>query len=203
MEGVYLLGRASPKLGISRLFAHHIGDGFVLVDDGGAANVNRLVGAAVALHQFTLIKSGHFCASAIDRGGMADVTGCYPEVVREARTRDGVVPLGDGLMTVFPVMGTAIINTHRLLSKAHGAVILVPESHVGSLDAGVRTKVEEGVCFVDWFASESAPIAAARDLLGIGRLTKEELARHFDAATRRNGCKPEWVARTSRFLSQS
>ena len=35
MEGVYRLGRESAQLGISRIFAHHIGDGFILVDDGG------------------------------------------------------------------------------------------------------------------------------------------------------------------------
>lgn len=202
MEGVYRLGRESERIGIPRLFAHHIGDGFVLVDDGGVASVNRLVAAAVALHQFTLVKAGHFCASAIDRGGMADVVGCYPRIVTEARIRDGVVPLGDGLMTIFPVMGTAIINTHRLLARAHGAVILLPESHAASVEAGIRSTVEDGLLHVDWLASDSATIAAARDVLGLGKIGAARLAADFDAAVHRNGCKPEWVARTSRFLAR-
>ena len=202
MEGIYRLGRDSTRLGISRLFAHQIGDGFVLVDDGGIANISRLVAAAVALHQFTLVRAGHFCASAIDRGGMADVVGCYPEIVRQARTREGVVPLGDGLMTIFPVMGTALINTYRILGQAKGAVILVPETHAAGLEPGIRTTTAEGLLFVDWIASDSPGIATARGLLGIGGLNRGALVQFFNQAVSRNNCKPEWVARTSRFLSR-
>lgn len=202
MEGVYRIGAASMRLGIPRLFAHHIGDGFVLVDDGGIANVNHLIAAAVALHQFVLIKAGHFCASAIDQGGMADVVGCYPRIVTEARTKDGIVPLGEGLMTIFPVMGTAIINTYRLLAKAHGAVILLPESHTASLATGICATSAEGMLFVDWLGSSSPTIIAARKVLGIDGLSPAQLAELFDAAVARNGCKPEWIARTSAFLSR-
>jgi hypothetical protein len=202
MEGVYRIGLGSVRIGIPRLFAHHIGDGFVLVDDGGVANVNRLVAAAVALHQFTLVKSGHFCASAIDKGTMADVVGCYPRNVRDAQTRDGVVRLGAGLMTIFPVMGTAIINTHRLLAQAHGAVILLPKSHAASLEPGIRSTAVGDIVFVDWLASDSPAIATAKEVLGLTRVGAAQLTELFETAVSRNRCEPEWIACTSRFLSR-
>lgn len=202
MEGVYRIGRASQTVGISRLFAHHIGDGFVLVDDGGVANVNRLVAAAIVLHQFTLIKAGHFCASAIDQGSMADVMGCYPKIVREARSHDGVLPLGEGLMTIFPVMGTAIINTNRLLKRAHGAVVLLPEAHAASLEPGIRATSAEGILFVDWLGSSSPTITATQTLLGIAGHSHAQFAELFDEAVARNKCKPDWIARTRSFLSR-
>ena len=35
MRGILILGQRTSEIGISRLFAHHIGDAFVVVDDGG------------------------------------------------------------------------------------------------------------------------------------------------------------------------
>lgn len=202
MRGVYLLGTEANSLGISRLFAHHIGDGFVLVDDGGAANVTRLVSTAVALHQFTLIRAGHFCASAIERGEMADVMGCYPEEVRNARSKHGALPLGDGLMTVFPVMGTAIIKTAKLQTKAHAAAILLPGGQAAGLEQGIRTRSEGDNLFVDWVGSMSPTIEMARRILGIDQVTPTQLTEAIDVSILRNKCKPDWAARTWAFLSR-
>lgn len=203
MRGVYLLGAEAKRLGISRLFAHHIGDGFVLVDDGGPANVTRLVSVAVVLHQFTLIKTGHFCATAVERGEMADVMGCYPEEVRDARSKHGAVPLGDGLMTIFPVMGTAIIKTVKLQAKAHAATILFPAAQAAGLADGIRTKAEDDNLFVDWVGSMSPTIKMAREILAIDRVTPAQLVGSVDAAILRNKCKPDWAERTWGFLSRS
>ena len=202
MRGVYLLGTEAKRLGISRLFAHHIGDGFVLVDDGGTANVTRLVSVAVALHQFTLIKAGHFCASAIERGEMADVMGCYPEEVCDARSKYGALPLGDGLMTVFPVMGTAIIRTVKLQAKAHAAAILLPAVQAVGLEDGVSTTSEGDNLYVDWVGSMSPTIKLAREIMGIDRVTSAQLAAAIDASVLRNNCKPDWTVRTWGFLSR-
>ena len=201
MEGVYRLGRESPRLGISRLFAHHIGDGFVLIDDGGVANASLLAAAAVALHQFTLLRSLHFCASAVTEGEMADVLHCYPKMVLEARTDDGVVRLGDGLMTLFPVMGTAIINTNRMLKEAHGSVILLPSEFKSKLEDGILYIEEEGMLFVNWIASTLPAISIARQILGIDSVGIDDLKGRFQMAIERNACPSKWVARTSRFLA--
>jgi hypothetical protein len=201
MEGVYRLGQESTRLGISRLFAHHIGDGFVLIDDGGVANASRLAAAAVALHQFTLVRSLHFCASAVAEGEMADVLHCYPKMVLDARADDGVVRLGEGLMTLFPVMGTAIINTNRMLKEAHGSVILVSPEQKPKLEAGLHCIEEDHKLFVNWITSASPTISLARQILGIDAISIDELRSRFQAAIERNACPSEWVTRTSHFLA--
>ena len=49
MEGVFRIARDAPRLGISRIFAHHIGDAFVLIDDGGRIYVNWIDSATPAI----------------------------------------------------------------------------------------------------------------------------------------------------------
>jgi hypothetical protein len=201
MEGIFRLGCEAPRLGISRVFAHHLGDGFVLIDDGGIDNVSRLTAVAVALHQFVLIKAGHFCASAISCGDMADVVGCYPAVVRDARTKDGIVPLADGgLMTIFPVMGTGLINTYKLLKREKGAVIVLPVERERELSAQFRVAVEGGRLYVNWIDSESPVIAQAREILRISGYTREKIRELFDIAIGRNAPPSEWIARTRKFI---
>jgi hypothetical protein len=201
MEGIFRLGREAPRIGISRMFAHHLGDGFVLIDDSGTDNVSRLAAVAVALHQFVLIKAGHFCASAIARGEMADVVGCYPSVVLEARTKDGVVPLaGGGLMTIFPVMGTGLINTYKLLKREKRAVVVLPAEHERELSAQFCVAGEGGKIYINWIDSESPVILQAREILHISGYSREKIRELFDSAVDRNASPAEWIARTRKFI---
>lgn len=93
MEGIIIIGRAAPELGLVRIFAHQFGDGFVVTQESRGA-LGRMAAVAIALHRFVLIKSGHFCGSALEKGGLSDVFGCYPKAVAESGGRQWCLAKG-------------------------------------------------------------------------------------------------------------
>lgn len=202
MDGIIKLGRASSQLGVFRLFAHQFGDGFVIVDDHGS-NMRQLISIAVVLHQFVLIKAGHFCGTALERGDFSDVVGCYPETVRESDSKNRVVMMGDGLMTITPVTGTALIKTYKLLGQTRGAVIVIPAQFRSELDDELRISEEKEKLFINWIESTSPTISKGREILQISGYTASALRELFLKATKRNSCRPEWIEQTSRFLEST
>lgn len=112
MLGIYRIGsHVYPEEG-SRLFAHQFGDGFIIVSDFAEESLDRCASIAIALMRF-VTHSGCFARAAIAEGEFADIAGCHPREIRNARD-DWGVRLGNGLMTLNDVMGTALVNTNKL-----------------------------------------------------------------------------------------
>ena len=130
---------------------------------------------------------------------MADIVGCYPKRIVDAM--DGhALPLGDGVMTITPVMGTALINTYGLMKRTKGAVLVMPAEYRSQLEPGIVATEHTNHLFVNWIRSTNQTISAARALLGISRLSTEDLERLMREAIVRNRCKPDWVAATQKYL---
>lgn len=204
MRGIYILGQRSRAMGISRLFAYHIGDAFVVVDDGGAADVNRMLGLMVALFQYTLMDARHFCKATIDMGETADVVGCYPEEVREALA-NGSVPLGEGVMTISPVIGSSFINTYRIQKDQRcrkGSTIVLPEKFESSLNSGFRWEKEGKYLYVDWVGSITEGVRRARAILGVDGISPTEWMTRIENAIAVNECPEEWIQGTWRGLGR-
>lgn len=199
MDGIITIGRESPRLGVPRIFAHQFGDGFVIVNDS-SPSIGRLVSIAVALHQYVLVKAGHFCGSALERGGLSDVIGCYPKAVAESELKNRAVRLGDGLMTITPVTGTALIKTYKLLRNFHGAIVVLPVAFKADLEGGTRCLEEDGHIFVNWLDSATTTVSVARQILSIAGYLPADLRKLFDKAAARNACKPDWIERTKSYL---
>lgn len=113
MKDLYHIGIKIYPNQSNRLFIHQIGDGFLIVSDFPEINLERPISIAVALMQSTLIKGGIARAS-ISSGEFGDVQSCYPPEIINNRDENGVLKLGEGLMTTFPVMGKALINSYNL-----------------------------------------------------------------------------------------
>lgn len=124
MEGIYLIGTRCFPESPDRLFAHQIGDGFVIVSEFGSKSLDRPLSIATLLLRRVLTHGG-ICKAAISEGDFADVKGCYPKSIRDNSNGDGILSLGHGLMTIFPVMGTALINSHRIHQSAPSGSLLV------------------------------------------------------------------------------
>jgi hypothetical protein len=114
-----------------RLFAHQFGDGFVICSDYPEVDISRALSIAVALMRHMMLK-GFVTKAAISSGDMSDIKGCYPNPVREAH--DEPIDLGMGLMTIIPVMGTALTKSHKLAAAHSGAVLIVDR---GLIDQGL------------------------------------------------------------------
>jgi hypothetical protein len=114
MRAIYRVGTIAYPLVPDRLFAHQTGDGFVIVSDFHEPSPMRAIAIAIVLLR-RVASTGRFARAAISEGELADIVGCYPREVTANRDQTGgVVILGEGLMTLFPIMGTALIRAFAL-----------------------------------------------------------------------------------------
>lgn len=205
MEGILKIGTHvfpdSPK----RLFAHQLADGFVIVSELGESTPERPLSIAVLLMQYVLQKGG-VVRTAISHGGFADVMGCYPKTVREAARGDGCVRLGRGIMTLFPVMGTGLINAYRLSQASpKGACLLIEKAMAEPMAEGWMSKIEpeQGTVVVDWVHSRT---------VGMGEMAKKarmplfeplEVEKRLLAYIRKNQAilNDVWIENTLRYVS--
>jgi hypothetical protein len=202
MEGVYRIGsRAFPK-SPDCLFAHHIGDGFVLVSDFGSTTLDRPVCIAIALLRH-VASTDWFCKAAIGEGDFADIRGCYPETLREAGS-DGCnhIPMGDGLLTTLPVMGTALIRAHEISRKASGALLLVAKSEHDRLPPCNVSEIDSGgVLSIDWIHSEPAGLSDLQERASLSRPGVAEIERSLTSYCNSEGASAKWKSNTRGLLS--
>jgi hypothetical protein len=151
MEAIFLIGSKIYPKAPERLFVHQFGDGFVIVSDFPEASAERPIAIAICLMRH-LIAAGIACKSGIACGGFADVSGCYPQVVLEQVSNGHLVNVGEGLMTITPVMGTTLIASHKLSGKRKGAVLLLHDACFTTIPEGIVVRKAE-YSTVDWVHS--------------------------------------------------
>jgi hypothetical protein len=99
--------RCYPKP-VERLFAHQFGDAFAIVSNFEEEDIMRCISIAVSLMQYVLSRGG-IARCTISEGDWSDIGGLYPREVTEIM-HDGKSAMGGGLITIMPVMGSALIN---------------------------------------------------------------------------------------------
>ena len=159
MEAIYAIGTTHSATVPDRLFAHQFGDGFVIVSDFSEESAERPLGIAIALLRH-LISSRVACKAAISCGGFSDVFGCYPERVRDAADDHHRVRLGEGLMTINPVMGTALNASYELAGKCRGSVLLIKDKCFADIPVELVVS-SRNPTVVDWVHTE---IDTAREI---------------------------------------
>ena len=154
MEGIFRIGdRAYPEPP-QRLFAHQFGDGFLVVSDFHEERLDRAVLVGIALLRHVLA-SGAVAKAAIAEGELSDVVGCYPPEIPRQSDRDHII-FGSGVMTVFPVMGTALIHSVALdKSCPSGPLLAVAPANLNRCPADVQShKVDEKIVCLNWLLGE-------------------------------------------------
>ena len=142
-----------------RLFVHQMGDGFAVVSDFGECSLERPITIAIALMRH-VAAIGKFTSATIAEGDFADIQGCYPREVTEC-SRDGIVRLGMGLMTLSTVMGTAFIRAYGLHNKApSGPFLTVSDCCRNRVPDGLSVRTSEGsgrarLLSMDWVRAET------------------------------------------------
>lgn len=136
----------------NRLFAHQLGgDGLLVVSEFAEGNPEVPISIAVVLLQVLLMHD------AVGKGGISAgrfgyVQGCFPSLRNMTKSCGNVYQLGRGLLTVIPVMGTALINAHRLASQApSGSLLAVDPTLLDTLPAGIVLRKEgTNSVVIDW-----------------------------------------------------
>jgi len=198
MEGIYLIGGRCYPESPDRIFAHQIGDGFIVVGEFGRASLEQALTIGILLLRHVLAKGGA-ARAAVDGGGFADIVGCYPKVVREAfhRAGGGAFPLGGGIMTIFPVMGTALINSYRIVSHKKappGSILLIRSNQAERCPVGTRTKRSGPLAVIDWIHSDYQELRSVAEKAGLPRpsVTQMEAAMIRYLSTQRVNCRWRW-----------
>ena len=122
--------------------------------------------------------------------------GCYPPDVQAAADNRRYVRIGEGLMTIIPVMGSALIASHKLSANRSGAVLLLDAVRFSGVPAGVKL-TSTAPAIVDWIHSELPlinKICGDADLTKIDATSAERHLREYIDGNR--GLSKNWVSST-------
>jgi hypothetical protein len=169
MKAIFRIGCKCFPDSPERLFAHQIGDGFLIVSDFHEENLERSVTIAVALMKH-VAANGHLTKAVIVEGDFSDIQGCYPKEVISSLVGDHTVSIGHGLMTIFPVMGTALIKSVKIATKSpKGPLLTLEKSKISRLPQEMPIKEIEktGIISIDWINMETPLLKKIQSYSGL------------------------------------
>jgi hypothetical protein len=173
----------------ARLFAYGLGDGFLVVPDLDPINAERPLAIALVLMHHLLSRGG-LAKSAISVGGIADISSCFPKELQQGA-------MGQGVLTTFNVMGTALSNAYKLGASVRGACLLLDARIAVSLPSGVICS-GAGPLLVDWIHSRFTLAEEVADKAGLDLLSAENAERLLLDYIRGGGqdLPQEWIRGT-------
>lgn len=202
MEGIFNIGAQYYPDYPNRIFAHQVGDGFVIVSDLPEETFLRPLAITISLLRH-VAHSGRYAKATISDGDFADILSCYPSSVRDATGPDKRVRLGSGIMTLFPVMGTALIRAISVAKKC-------PRGPLLALSTENREKIPEGlivhevsaqdILLVDWIHSKDE---LAQDIARKSNLHWPDsliLSKHLKEYCQTQRVEEEWKTSVRDFL---
>ncbi len=166
-RGIFdILNAPTEKRGGS-LFAHQISDGFVVVSEFREESLDRPVAIAAGLMKY-MLRYGYVCRAGIAEGDFGDHSGCFDEVIRQAK--DGhYLNVRDGVMTVTQVMGGAQINAYRVQDNPYrGPLLFIVPELVPRLDSKCLRFLDcgEDLACIDWLNSAGEMQQTFDEILG-------------------------------------
>jgi hypothetical protein len=202
MEGIYHIGCKCFPESPERLFAHQLGDGFVIVSDFHEESLDRPIAIAISLLRH-VASSGRFAKAAISEGRFADIQSCYPATVTNSLGSDNRVSLGAGLMTIFPVMGTALIRAFSLGKNCpSGPLLVVASAERERLPTGLvmYETPSQDIILVDWVHSQTGLTEKIINEAGLNAPNTIKLEESLRNYCRTQDVEEEWAANVGNYL---
>ena len=202
MEGIYLIGNkwcSDPPEGI---FAHQIGDGFIIVGELCRESLEVPIIIAIALMRHVLISSGA-AKAVIAEGELADIQGCFPKCIRDESKGDSWVRLGRGLMTTFPVMGTALIRAVNLAEASpSGSLLFIQEALSPRIPLEIQLVPTNAphLLSIDWIHTKIESLEQLQQIANLTKVGVTVLEHKLKEYIVRNDLKGEWKDNTLRWL---
>lgn len=209
MSGIFAIGTKVYVDDGDRLFAHQFGDGFVIVGDFYEVALDRCAAIAVALMRH-VTTSGCIARAAIAEGDFADYSGCWPMEIRKEIANlqsDDVARLGSGIMTLLPVMGTALINANKLDSRnrTKGGILTIATCDSARVASSFPRRVsrdDDSMTMIDWVHASSPyidEITAKGEIAGMTTASLEMAISDYISGP--NAPPATWIAGTSEYAS--
>jgi hypothetical protein len=201
MAGIYRIGARVYPEPPERLFAHQFGDGFLVVSDFHEERLDRAVLVSIALLRHVLA-SGAVAKAAIAEGDLSDVVGCYPPEIRHQPDRDHII-FGSGIMTVFPVMGTALINAVAVDKRCpSGPLLAIAPANLSRCPPDVPSyRIDNTVACLNWLVGEPHGLHELQAASGFKSYSKGERRAQFEQYLVANPELSEtWKLNSQRYL---
>lgn len=201
MQGIFWIGDRYYRDPPDRLFAHQFGDGFLVASEFHEPLLDRavLVGVALLRHLLANIETAK-CAVA--EGELSDSQHCYPPEVRDQLDKWNI-QFGSGVMTVAPVLGSALINTVSLSKKSpSGPMLAIAPQDTIRLSCGVATTaVDSHVSLINWLRGAATGLDLLQTAAGLTQHTEEERIAQLSAYIGANPCLPTtWKDNARKYL---
>lgn len=196
MEGIFQIGTEKYNDDISRLFAHQFGDGFVIVSCFEEKSLDRPVAIAIALMRH-ILASGGVAKASIAEGGFSDIRDCYPRKITNLE-KDGRIFIGSGLMTIIPVMGTALINAVGLDKRSpSGSLLTIDKGNKDRISPDfIMREIENGLLSINWLKGDSKLVSDISSAAKLKNPSESERIEQLANYVRDNELKPNWVRTT-------
>lgn len=201
MVSLYRIGVRLFNKSPDRLFIHQFGDGFIVVSDFPEKKPTRPLAICIAIMRH-LLKKGIATKAAISGGDWGDISSCYPSEVMNVAEDRRFLRIGQGIMTIIPVMGMALIAAHKLSGTDNGALLILDTSFFSGIPKGIIYK-SGTASTIDWIHTElpdTKKICEEASLDNVTAKEAEELIKsyineNYDILTKK------WVERTKAALS--
>ena len=204
MEAIYAIGsRCYPETPY-RLFAHQVGDGFVISGEFGWPDLKQPTTVAIALLR-AVLHAGGVAKAAVSEGQLADVLGDYPKHIEHlyAVSHGGAFSMGGGLMTILPVMGTALINSVKLLHSSQtpsGSLLILPRSQKARLPVGVTLAEVGDLCVLDWLHASYPELEDVIKTAQLPTFSEPAMSKALNHYIKKNDLPKNWVDNTRLYL---
>jgi len=187
-----------------RLFAHQLGDGFLIASEFHEKNLDRAVTIATILMKF-ITSFGVFARGTIAEGDLSGITSCYSDEVMKECEKDGwsTSRMGAGLMTIFPVMGTALINAVGIDKRSPKGPLLTMSSNCKDRLSGVFKVIDipnTELVTVDWVHTDFEGLTDIRDKAFLKYPSPENLEILIKNYLSKHKLPEEWVNSCSTYL---
>jgi hypothetical protein len=203
MLAIYRIGTTAYPQSPDRLFAHQFGDGFLIVSDFHEKNLDRAALIAVLLMKY-ITNFGVFAKAAIAEGDLSDISGCYPdEAINNYHSREPIM-MGEGLMTISPVMGTALINAVSINKRSPKGPLLITSSDYKDRLSSifiVNEIPEDKLISLDWVHTECNELIDIHKKADLEYPSSENLEKSIrDYVIKHDKLPSEWITNCSKHL---
>ena len=201
MQGIFWIGSKAYPNPPERLFAHQFGDGFLITSDFHEAKLDRAAIIAIALLRHVLSQRA-LAKATIAEGNLADIVGCYPPEIKKQRDNSNI-SFGSGIMTIFPVMGTALINAVKLEKNTPpGSLLTIETKNTSRLSTDIpKMEIDKNISSLNWLKSDPAGLTELQKRAGMQTHSESERIAQLNTYIEENkGLSEEWIANTRTHL---